>query len=102
MNPTTYVQEQLVISCGRDGFVKVWNLKSLQLLDVFASLSNEVCCMAYNAELNLLYVGSNREEIVIVKVYPFRDDANKLTRYIEEVGRFKRNTFARPLQMTLA
>lgn len=49
MNTNNYVQEQLILSCGRDGFVKVWNLKSLQLLDVFASLSNEVCCMAYNA-----------------------------------------------------
>lgn len=36
-----------------------------------------------------------------MKVAPFRDESNKLTRYFEEVGRFKRNTFARPLQMTL-
>jgi len=101
MNPHTFLEEQLIVSCARDGFVKVWSLKNLQLLDVFASLSNEVCCMAYNADLNLLYVGSNREEIVIVRLQPFRDEESRLTRYAQEVGRFKRNTFARPLQMVL-
>lgn len=101
MNTNTYIQEQLIVSCGRDGFVKAWNLKTLQLLDVFASLSNEVCCMAYNPELNLLYVGSNREEIGIVKIEAFRDEDSRITRYFQEVGRFKRNSFARPLQMVL-
>lgn len=81
--------------------MKVWSLTSLQLLDVYSTLTNEVCCFAYNPFSNLLYVGTNREDILIVKLEPTKDEQTKIMRYCEQVGRFKRSTFARPLQMVL-
>ena len=54
----------VILSVGKDGFIRVWNLSNLLCLAALSCQVTEVYCLHVDRVRNIVYVGTNKEDIV--------------------------------------
>ena len=57
-----------MLSTGKDGFFKVWDAETRLCLSVIATGATEATAFAYCPTRSLVFVGTNKEEISIIKL----------------------------------
>jgi hypothetical protein len=86
----------IVLSTAKDGFFKIWNADTRLCLSVIATGATEATAFAYCPERSLVFVGTNKEEISILKLGEGEDsDICKV------VGTVKRKNYTRCQQMCI-
>lgn len=85
-NPTT-----VVLSVGKDGFLRVWNLNNRLCLCALSCQVTEAYCLHVDESKQVVYVGTNKEDVVEVE---FPEDGVCRIR-----GVFKKKSFARTIQI---
>ena len=56
-----------ILSIGKDGFLRVWNMNNLICLSAISCQVTEAYCMLVNQQKSLVYIGTNKEDIVEVE-----------------------------------
>lgn len=56
----------VIISVGKDGFLRVWDMKNCLCLASLSCQVTEIYCMYLDPLRNIVYVGTNKEDIVVV------------------------------------
>lgn len=56
-----------ILSVGKDGFLRVWNLNNLLCLSALSCQVTEAYCMLVNRQKSIVYIGTNKEDIVEVE-----------------------------------
>jgi WD40 repeat protein len=59
----------VVISTGKDGFLKLWDADTRLCLSVISTQTTEALSFAYSPERSLIYVGTNKEDIALVSIH---------------------------------
>lgn len=86
----------VVLSTGKDGFFKIWDAETRLCLSVIATGATEATAFAYCHERSLVFVGTNKEEISILKLGEGEDkDICKI------VGSVKRKNYTRCQQICI-
>lgn len=57
----------VVLSVGKDGFFRVWDLNTCLCLTALSCQVTEVYSMYYDSTRALAYIGTNKEEIVTIE-----------------------------------
>lgn len=57
-----------ILSTGKDGFFKIWHAHTRLCLGVIATSATEATAFAYNPAHSLLFVGTNKEDLALVKI----------------------------------
>lgn len=71
-------------------------------VQTISSLSNEVWNMVLLRKEKVIMLGTNNDEIVLLRFNPTHDPLTNQKKYIEFIGNFKKQSFSRPLQMELS
>lgn len=61
--PTT-----VIFSTGKDGFFKLWHAETRLCLGVISTAATEATAFAYSSARSLIFVGTNKEDLTIVKL----------------------------------
>lgn len=59
----------MILSVGKDGFFKVWQAETKLCISVISTQATEALCMAYNIDRSLIYVGTNKEDLLVIKIH---------------------------------
>ena len=60
----------VILSLGKDGFFKIWNAESLLCMHAVSTQTTEAFSMIFQYEKNLVYIGTNREDMPVIKINP--------------------------------
>lgn len=58
----------VILSSGKDGFFKVWHAHTRLCLAVISTSATEATSFAYSSARSLVYVGTNKEDLCILKL----------------------------------
>lgn len=60
--------QNIIFSLGKDGFFKIWNADSLLCINAISTNTTEAFSMVYYQEKGLVYIGTNKEDIPILRI----------------------------------
>ena len=80
-----------LVSAGKDGLIKVWDLAIEDSLHTISGQASEVLCLHYVESEGILIVGTNAENLLFHRIGSGCS--------VTSEGVFKRASFARPLQI---
>jgi WD40 repeat protein len=86
----------VIVSIAKDGFLKVWDAETRLCISVISTQTTEAVSMTYNLEKSLIYVGTNKEDLLMVKINEHSDKD-----LCEVVGVFKRKNYTRCSQISI-
>ena len=85
----------IILSTGKDGFFKVWHAENRLCLSVISTSATEATSFAFSPTRSLIFVGTNKENMTILKLHQNEKDV------CSAVGVIKRKNFTRCQQVNL-
>ncbi|CAI5756882.1 unnamed protein product [Candida verbasci] len=83
--------DDYLISCSKDGLIKLWELKSQQCIETHLAHSNECWTMGINKGQNLLITSGNKDQVKVWDLDLSKEDGLK----IQEKGEMEKQSKAR-------
>ncbi|KAL4512906.1 hypothetical protein ABPG72_017591 [Tetrahymena utriculariae] len=94
-----FTTHEFILSTSKDGLFKLWDMSISSSVQTISSLSNEVWNMTFYKKEKTILLGTNNDEIVVLKFAPSFDPVTNQKKFIEHVGNYKKQSFQRPIQM---
>jgi putative ubiquitin-RnfH superfamily antitoxin RatB of RatAB toxin-antitoxin module len=88
----------VVMSVGKDGFFRLWDMNSCSCLAALSCQVTEAYCIYFEPQRNVVYVGTNKEEIVTIGFGDGNEGENPKA-ICNIRGTFKKKSFARCAQL---
>jgi hypothetical protein len=85
----------VILSTAKDGFFKLWHAETRLCLSVISTAATEATAFAYSQARGLIFVGTNKEELTIIKL---NENEKELC---NAVGVVKRKNYTRCQQIIL-
>ncbi|EGR34806.1 hypothetical protein IMG5_001830 [Ichthyophthirius multifiliis] len=98
-NNTNQINE-FILSTSKDGLFKIWDMAIASSVQTISSLSNQVWNMALYKEEKIILLGTNNDEVIVLKFITTQNSQTKQNKIVENIGIYKKQSFAHPTQMT--
>ena len=85
------ISYEYLLTSSKDGLFKIWDINIQECLATVPGLTNEIWSFIYHAESGHVLIGSNSEEIQIIKVQPLFDK-NSNNQEVFYFSRFRKIT----------
>ncbi|KAK6204659.1 beta transducin [Scheffersomyces amazonensis] len=88
--------DDYLLSCSKDGLIKLWELKSQQCIETHLAHSNECWSMGINSVKDLIITSGNKDQVKLWTIDLNLDDGQK----IKEVGSFEKQSKSKCNEIT--